>query len=99
MEEGGDDRAHVPERGEDDCSDDEDKSTEQVLIDRADSFRREENEIGQAAQIVVHEGHIRSVNGDFVAERTHGDSEIPFCEGGRIVQSIADDHDFVASFA
>ncbi len=33
------------------------------------------------------------MDGNVVAERSHGDAEVAFRQGGRIVEAVADDHD------
>ena len=93
VEKGGSDRTDETEGREGDGDDDEGESAEQVLVDDADGAGGEHEQIGEAAEVVRHEGDVRGVDGDIVPEGAHGDSEIAFREGGRVVQSVADDHD------
>jgi hypothetical protein len=96
VEKRGGDGVDEAERGKRDGDDDEGEAAEQILVDDADGLGGEQEQIREATEVTGHEGDVRGVDGDVVSKSSHGHAEVAFCEGGRVVEAIAHDHDFSA---
>ena len=58
-------------------------------------LRREGDGVGRGAEVAGHEGEVAGLDGD-VGAGADGDAEVGLGEGGRVVDAVADDRDFVA---
>ena len=62
-----------------------------VLIDDADALAGDADRLGDLQRVVVHEDHVRRLDGRVGAHRAHGDADVGAGEDGRVVDAVADE--------